>query len=64
MKQIICTIKKATGAVSVKAEGYAGPSCLEATKELESKLGLVDAQREETHEMHITEEQRQQLGGS
>jgi len=63
MKQIICTITKKTGAVSVKAEGYAGASCLAATKELEAKLGLVDAHREETHEMHQTEEERQRLGG-
>ena len=64
MKQIICTIKKATGAVTVKAEGYAGASCLEATRQLEEKLGITDGQREETAEMHITEDERQKLGGA
>ena len=39
-KRIIVEIKP-DGSVKVKAEGYEGESCYEATRALEDKLGVV-----------------------
>lgn len=66
MKQIRCKISKKTGAVTIQTEGYAGASCLEATKKLESGLGIEDSKRELTEEFHNTEsvDETQKLGGA
>lgn len=64
MKQIKATIDPKTGKLSeLKAEGYAGTSCLEATKFIREKLGIT-AEPTPTDEMYVTEEQQQKLEGS
>jgi len=40
VKSIICIINPETGELTVKAKGYSGPACLQATKQLEEDLGM------------------------
>lgn len=66
MKKIITTIDKKTGGMSIKAEGYQGPACIEATKPLQDGLGMDQACAIPTHEMYQApaEEQKETLGGA
>lgn len=64
MKKIITTIDRKTGGMSVKTEGYSGGECLEATKQLESGLGMDQACSIPTAEMHQEPvEKEKELGG-
>lgn len=66
MKRIIVTFDKKTGSISIKAEGYGTKDgvCqgLEATRQLEEKLGIIEPEREMIPEENIVETQ-QQVGG-
>lgn len=64
MKKIIMTIDPKTGRFTIATEGYKGASCIEATKELERRLGVVEPERELTHEYHEQViDQQQTIGG-
>lgn len=66
MKKIIYTINKKTGQHSIKAEGYQGPACIDATKPLQDGLGMDQACAVPHAEMYETpdQEQKETLGGA
>jgi hypothetical protein len=53
-RQIIFTIDKDTGAVTMEAKGYAGPACKAATAPFEQLFGPVDSDTP-TAEMQLKE---------
>ena len=53
-RRIEVRIEKQTAATTVQTEGFSGPSCLEATRALEAKLGKV-TRSTPTDEMYATE---------
>lgn len=64
-KKIIYTINKKTGQHTVKAEGYQGPACIDATKTLQEGLGMDQACAVPTAEMYeAPEKEKEILGGS
>ena len=64
MKKITATINKKTGELQIKTDGFSGPECLEATKQLEEGLGMNQACAVPTQEMYNVEQKEQQVGGA
>jgi len=52
MKKIIVEIAP-DGKVTVRAEGYTGPSCVEAVKRIAAELGVAD-EEQHTAEFYLT----------
>ena len=62
-KKVIAKIDPKTGKIEIKTEGYAGAECLEATKGLETGLGMDQGCAIPSEDMYKQPEQAQQKVG-